>query len=79
MCHYTYTLFTCCSEPKEHDGIYVHDVEYCDSGPVSADAYLYDDDFFGCPYATGDCLGDADYMCQECSLPYEMEDDGDGV
>lgn len=77
MCHYTYTLYTCCSEPKEHDGVCLHDVVYCDNCPVSADAFLYDDGFFHCPDATGDCLGGSDYMCAECSFAYDIEDDGD--
>ena len=79
MCHYTYTLFVCCSEPKEDDGVYVLDVEYCGNFPLSSDGRLYDEDFFHCPHATGECLGDSDFMCPECSRTFAMEDDGDGL
>lgn len=79
MCHYTYTLFTCCSEPKENDGIDVEDVEFCNNCPLSSDGFLYDDDFFHCPNVTGECLGDSDYMCRECSLSFRMEDDNDEI
>lgn len=77
MCHFTYLLFTCCSEPKEHDGFDLLDVEYCNECPVTAEGYLYDDDFFHCPYATGDCLGDSDFLCPECKEAYAEENNDD--
>ena len=79
MCHYTYLLFVCCSEPKEQDGVYILDVEYCDNCPVSSDGYLFDDDFFHCPNATGECLGDSDYACPTCSETLNVENDHDGL
>ena len=79
MCHYTYFLHVCCNEPKEHDGIDVIDVEYCAQCPISSDAYLYDDDFFHCPYATPECLGDSDIMCPACRETFQMEDNNDDL
>lgn len=79
MCHYTYTLYVCCDEPKEYDGVRVLEVEYCDSCPISSDGRLFDDDFFHCPYATGECLGDSMYRCEECSEARNMEHDHDGL
>ena len=76
MCHYTYALYTCCNEPTEYDNVQVFDVEYC---PISADCRLYDGDFFHCPYATGECLGDSDWACPECSETFAMEDDHDDL
>ncbi|CAD6574290.1 MAG: hypothetical protein ASARMPREDX12_006495 [Alectoria sarmentosa] len=77
MCYYTYTIYTCCSEPKEYDGVRVFDVIYCNDCPLSADSRLYDDDFFHCPNAIADCLGDSMYYCPECSRTGVMEDNGD--
>ena len=77
MCYYTYTIFTCCSEPKEYDGVRVFDVIYCNDCPLSADSRLYDDDFFHCPNVIADCLGDSMYCCPECSRTGVMEDNGD--
>ena len=79
MCHFTYLLFVCCGEPKEHDGIDLLDVEYCNECPVSSEGYLYDDDFFHCPNATGECLGDSDLRCPECKQAYVMEDNNDDL
>ena len=79
MCHYTYLLFVCCSEPKEYDGVDVLDVEFCNECPVSSDGSLYDDDFFHCPKATGECLGDSDAGCPACSQTAVMEDNNDDL
>ena len=78
MCHYIYLLYDCCSEPKEYDGVQVLNVIYCDNCPLSADGRLYGDDFFHCPYSTGECLGCSPWFCRGCSFTYRMEDDGDG-
>ena len=77
MCHYIYTLFVCCDEPKEYDGVNVLDVTYCQHCPVSADSRLYDDDFFHCPSVTSECLGDSVYRCHECSRDALMQDGND--
>ena len=79
MCHYTYALYICCDEPKEFDGVDVLDVEYCSNCPVSADVQLFDDNFFHCPYATAECIGDSDWLCPECAEPLGLEDDQDGL
>ena len=79
MCHYTYLLFICCSEPKESDGVDILDVEFCNNCPLSPDGTLYDDDFFHCPYVTAECLGDSDLMCRECALLFAMEDNNDDI
>ena len=77
MCHYIYTLFVCCDEPKEYDGVNVLDVTYCQHCPVSADSRLYDDDFFFCLSVTSECLGDSVYRCHECSRDALMQDGND--
>lgn len=79
MCHYTYLLYVCCSEPKEYDGVDVLDVIFCNNCPLSSDSCLYDDDFFHCPYVTAECLGDSYFCCHECSQTASMEDNNDDV
>ena len=79
MCHYTYTLCICCHDSKEYDGICVDTMEYCGNRPVSADGHLDATDPRDCPSATGECLGESDFICEECNKDYLMEPDYDGL
>ena len=79
MCGYTYAIYNCCDKPNEYDGIRVLTVEYCDNRPVSADGCLHSTDPRDCPFATGECLGESEVVCDGCVDEYFMEHDHDGI